>query len=692
MMASKCFVATVLLLGAVALAGTASAGTITVDLTNADSGDFAATGTAHFGGDSGALVRAIAAVNGDATNGPNTTITIQESGTYLGDLVITQSGLTVQAGAGTAPIILGDGTGGTGAAVTLDGIAGTPAAFVGASTASRMTIRGAGVVGNGNGVTAVNSVGTSFTNILFDGVPPGNAGYIAGAGSGSEIFTDCYFDTTDSWGFNGGNVSMSGCTFSGAATLWGPLPLWITADSSFDNCTIVGGTPFQILNGATATFTGCAIQNIVAGVVWKVGWAPAEYGGNFVFDGCTISGSDRCFALTKGEIVTIKNCTVDKTWCLWDLGHVANGTINFENVVWTGTRIGLGGWMGAVTGTGANVNLDRCVVIRDLTQTDTPGDTPTGIYNWDGYNGSSTMPTAITAVNTIFKNGSGNVFGVTGVGPAGSPIPGHATLEHCTFFGQTGFNLVAAYDGSSIDANFCVFDASQTGGDDGDALTAPGTTVVADVFSGIGNVFWDAQSGGSGNYYVGGATLSPSQQVFGDPLLDGDGRISAAKVASAAAGRAYTSTATVDFEGESRPQAGIFNDIGADEVAENDPITDADQDADGILDSIEGIDTDVDTDNDGIPDYLDTDSDNDNIPDATEGIDDVDSDGIANFRDTDSDNDGIPDATEYALGFNPYADDGASVPVLGWLGGVLLLLAVGIMALRRIRHTGRLAA
>ncbi len=55
----------------------------------------------------------------------------------------------------------------------------------------------------------------------------------------------------------------------------------------------------------------------------------------------------------------------------------------------------------------------------------------------------------------------------------------------------------------------------------------------------------------------------------------------------------------------------------------------------------------VDTDNDGIPDYLDTDSDNDNVPDAIEGHD-HDHDGIADIVliGSDKDNDGLDDAFE----------------------------------------------
>ena len=55
----------------------------------------------------------------------------------------------------------------------------------------------------------------------------------------------------------------------------------------------------------------------------------------------------------------------------------------------------------------------------------------------------------------------------------------------------------------------------------------------------------------------------------------------------------------------------------------------------------------VDTDGDGIPDYVDTDSDNDNVPDAIEGHD-WNRDGIADLwpLGSDKDNDGIDDGFE----------------------------------------------
>lgn len=673
------FVTLALLCGMV-LAMSAGAGTITVDLSTADSGDFAGTGTAHFGGDNAALVRAVAAVNADATNGPDTTITIQESGTYLGDLLITQTGLMIVADTGIAPVIEGDDAEGLGAAVVIQDVTGNAVSLMGDSTTNRMTVLG--VSTGGGAVSVKNSPNTTFENIMFDSVATAGAGCVLDATSTGSTITGCYFDTTDTWGFNGGGVNMTDCEFNGAVHLWGSLPLWITGDSWFTDCLFVGGTPFQILNGAEATFTGCTIQDMTAGVVWKVGWAPAEYGGSFVFDDCTISGVDRCFGML-GETITVKNCTIDKTWAGWDVAHLANGTLKLENVNWVGGRIGCGGWMGPITGTGANVILDRCVVVHDRNQADIFNDIPTYISNWADDTSANDKPIAISATNSIFKNGGDAIIVVSGSGAG--PIPASLDVTHCTFFGETTLHLLAAYDGSSLTANFCIFDATETGGDDGDAGTAPGTTIVADVFSGVSNVFWDGQSGDTGNYYAGGETLSPANQIFGNPLLDADGRISAAKAASAAAGVAYTSTATEDFEGDARPMGGVFNDIGADEVAESDPVSDADQDSDGILDSVEGIGQNTDTDGDGTPDYLDTDSDDDGLLDSAEGIDDTDGDGIANFRDPDSDNDGINDGIEVALGLNPLVDEGMDVPAsnalgMAWL--LLTLLAAGLFVLR----------
>lgn len=102
-----------------------------------------------------------------------------------------------------------------------------------------------------------------------------------------------------------------------------------------------------------------------------------------------------------------------------------------------------------------------------------------------------------------------------------------------------------------------------------------------------------------------------------------------------------------------------------------------DTDGDGISDEAEGAPT-VDTDRDGMPDYMDQDSDNDGFLDANEAARrypnfnqfeqsfvcgsvgdncDAPQDTVPNFRDLDSDNDGLTDREEQMLGTNPCAAD-----------------------------------
>ena len=79
--------------------------------------------------------------------------------------------------------------------------------------------------------------------------------------------------------------------------------------------------------------------------------------------------------------------------------------------------------------------------------------------------------------------------------------------------------------------------------------------------------------------------------------------------------------------------------------SEGDPLEEPvlDTDGDGIPNYLEGPD---DADGDGIPNWFDNDSDNDGISDAVEGSGDADGDGVLDAQDTDSDNDGIPDSVE----------------------------------------------
>jgi large repetitive protein len=82
----------------------------------------------------------------------------------------------------------------------------------------------------------------------------------------------------------------------------------------------------------------------------------------------------------------------------------------------------------------------------------------------------------------------------------------------------------------------------------------------------------------------------------------------------------------------------------------------------------------LDTDEDGVQDFIDFDDDNDGLPDTAEGFEDFDGDGITNQLDLDSDNDGIPDVREAGGtdvdgdgiidGFVDANNDGLSDPLL----------------------------
>uniref|UniRef100_UPI00397F2C4B gliding motility-associated C-terminal domain-containing protein n=1 Tax=Spongiimicrobium sp. 3-5 TaxID=3332596 RepID=UPI00397F2C4B len=159
---------------------------------------------------------------------------------------------------------------------------------------------------------------------------------------------------------------------------------------------------------------------------------------------------------------------------------------------------------------------------------------------------------------------------------------------------------------------------------------------------------------------------------------------------------------TISISSVDSGTAGNITDTAIGTILDNDgPIVDIDADDDGIIDSFEDLDLDLDadpstnpTDSDGdtFPDYLDIDSDNDGIPDNVEaqttldyiptsnndtngnGLDDVyesggalglfpidtDGDSLPDYLDNDSDNDNVPDNIEG----NDYDTDGLPDVVL----------------------------
>lgn len=111
-------------------------------------------------------------------------------------------------------------------------------------------------------------------------------------------------------------------------------------------------------------------------------------------------------------------------------------------------------------------------------------------------------------------------------------------------------------------------------------------------------------------------------------------------------------TGSVDSDGDGIDDAFIITDTDNDGIPD---YLDLDTDGDGIKDSQEQVLvvlSGVDSDNDGIDDAIDvdftlgTDANLDGIDDNALDLIDIDGDGIPNFRDLDSDGDGISDITE----------------------------------------------
>ena len=744
-----------MLLALVLAAAPAFAGTITVSFATGTLDVNFADGNAWFIGAT-ALEQAFMAVNADPVNGPNTVITIVENGTYAGDLCLAQLGIVVQCAPGIAPTITNGRDGpywGAGLDLTLAlGLtyAGTPPAgpisitMRGDSPSNRMTVTVNGgapvydiilgmlVAGGGQPFVFENIRFTPPTAVT---ATPCFAYYPGGLGAGGgETFNDCVFDcvqTTTRVGmeimdFTGGVMTFNRCDILGdsGTTMWtAPPAVWCVIGSTmnFNDCLLDGGPPYVLghmnmgpFPGGTVNITGSTIQGFYGSAffdTWDTG-AGANPTTNVTLDNCTFieKGDNRqglICEIRSGETVTIKNCTIDANSATYGLARLRDGTLNLENVTWTGGTIdswgninpGTGGSANnVVKGIGAILNMDQCVV------------------SWPAYiaNGAETLDNStanrkITATNCMFQGApsvetedvAGGIVNGNNAGSFGSAV----TLTHCTFFGATTANLVAVGGGDagktgSLAANYCIFDSSLVINDE---LTPPGAmSIWAQSFTGTKNVFWDAKTAGAGALVNGpaggdyGVDLPelgmPAGQIVGDPKLTADGHIGDAT--SAALGAATGSAETVDFEGDSRPlPVATTPDVGADESSLTAvPPDPNDADGDGISNRDEGADEvpPTDTDRDGTPDYQDTDSDNDGLPDAVEGTGDADLDGIPNFRDTDSDNDGIPDGVEFALGLDPYVPNpGVSVPAAYPWGLVLLgglVVTVSVVSFRRRRR------
>lgn len=201
------------------------------------------------------------------------------------------------------------------------------------------------------------------------------------------------------------------------------------------------------------------------------------------------------------------------------------------------------------------------------------------------------------------------------------------------------------FERPSPDGDLNPSDAANTDGTD-----LPDYHDVDDDNDGLLTAFEDGDPNGDGDPADAVDTDANRVPDYRDPDDDGDARATASEVA--------------DPNGDGRPEDAV--DTDADGTSD---YRDPDDDGDGVLSRIElelrtdplDVDSDADglddfletdgglpinSDGQGVIDALDTDSDDDSLLDAVEGAVDSDGDGVGDWRDPDDDNDGIPTLSE----------------------------------------------
>lgn len=553
-----CLTLTLVILG---MAGVAQAqGAVTVDLSGSDSGDFAGTGVAHFAG-ADALIRAMAAINHDDTNGPGTVITIEESGMYEGPVLIGQEDVTIQAADGVVPEIMG---------VEGEDLQNRFTMYVGArydgsgnpeEVPASLTLLGAGpdskmVVYVPNidhpdgeerafsagldGATEYN-LGVEVENVYFSMNDVGNNSKLYAAWGGHSVFTNCVFDgrrTVDGGGLANGSFIYADATAEFNECEWMSNGNWWMGQNSTEDVVVNGGTASgQSLNSSGTgqitfndfTFTGGRM--IQAGV----GWTNAN--SNIVLDNITFEGTDVGVYLDQGQTVTVRNSILDDTSAGVLHARVVNGNLTYENCDITGRPFD---WEGVITGN-AVLNFDRVYMGE-------------GSFVADNASAESTGHREVNFLNSVIVANPdfGNGVAINVNGGKGEGFTTHLNMTHSVLTGAGNDVLIGnGGGGGQFTANYCIFDNSG-------AATG---LAWADAVLGSRNIMWD----GDGGHGAGAVGSIPSDTIIADPMIDAMGRpIDEDTPASAAA---FDSTVAWDFEGNERPNpAGTEPDIGAYEV------------------------------------------------------------------------------------------------------------------------------
>lgn len=352
-------------------------------------------------------------------------------------------------------------------------------------------------------------------------------------------------------------------------------------------------------------------------------------------------------------------------------------------------------------------------LVDDVVTTDE--DTPMVV---DIYANDSDLPSAGTLVTTDPPNGS---ISVNNNGTPNDPtddiityspdpdFKGADTFDYtvCNFFGDCSTATVNITVNPIVDA---FDDAIAT-------MEEEQVTIVElandnDVPS-AGTITYTLPPNGTVTMNDGGTPADPSDDTFdympnpgftGADLFDYTICDSAGNCSTATILVMVNPMINVDLDTDDDGIVDSFEDLNLDN--DNDPATnptdsdgdgiadylDIDSDDDGIPDNVEaqptegytppsGIDSDgnglddiyenggglglipIDTDGDGLPDYLDSDSDNDGVPDAIEGHD-HDADGIPDvtFIGSDKDNDGLDDGYEGATAIDTDVNDEIDQP------------------------------
>ncbi|MEO8082555.1 MAG: FG-GAP-like repeat-containing protein, partial [Ardenticatenales bacterium] len=254
-------------------------------------------------------------------------------------------------------------------------------------------------------------------------------------------------------------------------------------------------------------------------------------------------------------------------------------------------------------------------------------------YTWLG-NGDGTFQTA-AVYKTGYTGGAGNVLSI-GMSP-------NETTHIVDVDNDGKLDVVWTWDANVTVPTAGVYIWRGLG--DGTFATA--------AITDLGTLTSNAVSNGSGSVALGGQTPFESSHIVD---LNGDGAVDLLWL----------------YENTNTAHAWLSKDTDGDGVAD---IADADDDNDGIPDSVEGAPCGKDSDGDGVPDSVDLDSDNDGINDVREaggltdangdgkadGTDangdgmidgfasspvDTDGDGAPDYRDLDSDNDALSDLNE----------------------------------------------